>query len=155
MGRRSTWPTRGCTASLLIAWNLSAELGPCMPRSQLRRALRGGRTGSQNLVPGFGLRREHVGDVQEGQWCVEAVRLVGRETGFDGRSRAIKSAKERPIGFYHTGPQLRSSDLEISERLKRFMPRPVSRFVNPMRRLWMRIVDFSVSVCCDTPFRSW
>jgi hypothetical protein len=31
-----------------------------------------------------------------------------------------------PIGFYHTGPQLRSSDLDISERLKRFMPRPVS-----------------------------
>ncbi|KAJ9106828.1 hypothetical protein QFC19_002956 [Naganishia cerealis] len=36
------------------------------------------------------------------------------------------NAKERPIGFYHTGPQLRSSDLDISERLKRFMPRPVS-----------------------------
>ncbi|KAJ9108645.1 hypothetical protein QFC20_003344 [Naganishia adeliensis] len=40
------------------------------------------------------------------------------------------NAKERPIGFYHTGPQLRSSDLDISERLKRFMPRPVMVIVD-------------------------
>lgn len=36
------------------------------------------------------------------------------------------NAREKPIGFYHTGPTLRSSDLEISELFKRFVPKPVS-----------------------------
>jgi proteasome lid subunit RPN8/RPN11 len=40
------------------------------------------------------------------------------------------SAKERPIGFYHTGPRLRSSDLEITELFKRFCPRPVMVIVD-------------------------
>jgi len=35
------------------------------------------------------------------------------------------NARERPIGFYHTGPTLRSSDLEIAELFKRFVPKPV------------------------------
>lgn len=39
-------------------------------------------------------------------------------------------AKERPIGFYHTGPRLRSSDLEITELFKRFCPRPVMVIVD-------------------------
>ncbi|WWC91494.1 uncharacterized protein L201_006440 [Kwoniella dendrophila CBS 6074] len=40
------------------------------------------------------------------------------------------NAKERPIGFYHTGPRLRSSDLEISELFKRFCSRPVMVIVD-------------------------
>lgn len=48
---------------------------------------------------------------------------ISTNTGFS-------TAKERPIGFYHTGPQLRSNDLEISERLRRFMPRPVMVIVD-------------------------
>ncbi|WWC71811.1 uncharacterized protein I206_105770 [Kwoniella pini CBS 10737] len=40
------------------------------------------------------------------------------------------NAKERPIGFYHTGPRLRSSDLEISELFKRFCPRPIMVIVD-------------------------
>ncbi|AFR92184.1 26S proteasome regulatory subunit N8 [Cryptococcus neoformans] len=40
------------------------------------------------------------------------------------------NAKERPIGFYHTGPRLRSSDLEITELFKRFCPRPVMVIVD-------------------------
>ncbi|WWC64368.1 uncharacterized protein I303_106978 [Kwoniella dejecticola CBS 10117] len=40
------------------------------------------------------------------------------------------NAKERPIGFYHTGPRLRSSDLEISELFKRFCTRPVMVIVD-------------------------
>ncbi|KAK4683826.1 26S proteasome regulatory subunit N8, partial [Tremellales sp. Uapishka_1] len=40
------------------------------------------------------------------------------------------NAKERPIGFYHTGPRLRSSDLEISELFKRFCPKPVMVIVD-------------------------
>lgn len=39
-------------------------------------------------------------------------------------------AKERPVGFYHTGPRLRSSDLEITELFKRFCPRPVMVIVD-------------------------
>lgn len=39
-------------------------------------------------------------------------------------------AKERPVGFYHTGPRLRSSDLEISELFKRFCSRPVMVIVD-------------------------
>ncbi|KAL7419259.1 proteasome regulatory particle subunit [Cryptotrichosporon argae] len=40
------------------------------------------------------------------------------------------NAKERPVGFYHTGPRLRSSDLEITELFKRFCPRPVMVIVD-------------------------
>lgn len=42
----------------------------------------------------------------------------------------LPKAKERPIGFYHTGPRLRSSDLEITELFKRFCPRPVMVIVD-------------------------
>lgn len=45
-------------------------------------------------------------------------------------SQADSTAKERPIGFYHTGPRLRSSDLEITELFKRFCPRPVMVIVD-------------------------
>ncbi|EIW71877.1 26S proteasome regulatory subunit N8 [Tremella mesenterica] len=40
------------------------------------------------------------------------------------------NAKERPVGFYHTGPRLRSSDLEITELFKRFCSRPVMVIVD-------------------------
>lgn len=42
----------------------------------------------------------------------------------------LPKAKERPIGFYHTGPRLRSSDLEITELFKRFCARPVMVIVD-------------------------
>lgn len=45
-------------------------------------------------------------------------------------NRPDQVAKERPIGFYHTGPRLRSSDLEITELFKRFCPRPVMVIVD-------------------------
>lgn len=34
-------------------------------------------------------------------------------------------AKEKLIGWYHSGPKLRSSDLEINELFKRYTPNPV------------------------------
>lgn len=34
------------------------------------------------------------------------------------------------IGWYHTGPKLRSSDQEINEVFKRFIPKPVMVIVN-------------------------
>jgi proteasome lid subunit RPN8/RPN11 len=42
----------------------------------------------------------------------------------------VMAAREKPIGFYHTGPTLRSSDLEISELFKRFVPKPVMVIVD-------------------------
>ncbi|GAA5801965.1 proteasome regulatory particle subunit [Mucor flavus] len=35
------------------------------------------------------------------------------------------NAKEKLIGWYHSGPKLRSSDLEINELFKRYTPNPV------------------------------
>ncbi|KAJ3064926.1 proteasome regulatory particle subunit [Podochytrium sp. JEL0797] len=35
------------------------------------------------------------------------------------------NAKERMVGWYHSGPKLRSSDLEINELFKRYIPNPV------------------------------
>lgn len=34
------------------------------------------------------------------------------------------------IGWYHSGPKLRASDLEINELFKRFVPRPVMVIVD-------------------------
>ena len=34
------------------------------------------------------------------------------------------------IGWYHSGPKLRASDLEINELFKRFIPRPVMVIVD-------------------------
>lgn len=42
----------------------------------------------------------------------------------------IVLARERMIGWYHTGPKLRASDQEINEVFKRFIPRPVMVIVN-------------------------
>ncbi|KAJ1552048.1 proteasome regulatory particle subunit, partial [Cladochytrium tenue] len=35
------------------------------------------------------------------------------------------NAKEKIVGWYHTGPKLRPSDLEINELIKRYVPNPV------------------------------
>ncbi len=39
--------------------------------------------------------------------------------------RLISSAKEKVVGWYHSGPKLRSSDLEINELFKKFATSPV------------------------------
>ncbi len=39
-------------------------------------------------------------------------------------------AKERMVGWYHTGPQLRVSDQEINDVFKRYMARPVMVIVD-------------------------
>lgn len=38
------------------------------------------------------------------------------------------------IGWYHTGPRLRSSDLEINELMKRIIQRPVMVIIDPRQR---------------------
>ena len=38
-------------------------------------------------------------------------------------AHTLALAKERLIGWYHTGPKLRASDLEINEVIKRFVSR--------------------------------
>ena len=35
------------------------------------------------------------------------------------------NAREKLIGWYHSGPKLRASDLEINELFKRYTPNPV------------------------------
>ncbi|THG99469.1 hypothetical protein EW026_g2892 [Hermanssonia centrifuga] len=40
------------------------------------------------------------------------------------------NARERMIGWYHTGPKLRASDQEINDLLKRYIPRPVMVIVD-------------------------
>ncbi|KAI0080543.1 Mov34-domain-containing protein [Panus rudis PR-1116 ss-1] len=40
------------------------------------------------------------------------------------------NARERMIGWYHTGPKLRASDLEINDLLKRYIARPVMVIVD-------------------------
>ena len=54
----------------------------------------------------------------------------------DGMMEMFKkvNARERLVGWYHTGPKLRSSDLEINELMKRFVPRPVMVIVDPRQQ---------------------
>ncbi|GJN94665.1 hypothetical protein Rhopal_007748-T1 [Rhodotorula paludigena] len=40
------------------------------------------------------------------------------------------NAREKLIGWYHTGPRLRASDLEINEVIKHFTPKPVMVIVD-------------------------
>ena len=40
------------------------------------------------------------------------------------------TARERMIGWYHTGPKLRASDQEINDLFKRFIARPVMVIVD-------------------------
>ncbi|KAG9016850.1 proteasome regulatory particle subunit [Tulasnella sp. JGI-2019a] len=40
------------------------------------------------------------------------------------------NARERMVGWYHTGPKMRASDQEINELFKRFIPRPVMVIVD-------------------------
>ena len=44
--------------------------------------------------------------------------------------RFLSLAKERMIGWYHTGPKLRASDQEINDLFKRYIARPVMVIVD-------------------------
>ncbi|PKI84348.1 Rpn8p [Malassezia vespertilionis] len=44
------------------------------------------------------------------------------------------NAREKMVGWYHTGPKLHSSDLEINELMKRFTPRPVMVIIDPRQQ---------------------
>ncbi|KAI8617876.1 26S proteasome regulatory subunit rpn-8 [Chytriomyces sp. MP71] len=44
------------------------------------------------------------------------------------------NAKEKMVGWYHTGPKLRPSDLEINELFKRYVPNPVLVIIDVMPR---------------------
>ena len=103
-------------------------------RCQLvRRAVRGGRPGREDVVPRPQLHRVDVRDVQEGQRYVFEKKMGGRGfLTFVGRMicTCIPVARERMIGWYHTGPKLRAADLEINELFKRFIARPVMVIVD-------------------------
>jgi 26S proteasome regulatory subunit N8 len=53
----------------------------------------------------------------------------GRGTNFD-EFGSYKIAREKLIGWYHTGPKLRSSDLEINQVIKRYTSKPVMVIVD-------------------------
>ena len=53
-------------------------------------------------------------------------------------------ARERMIGWYHTGPKLRSSDQEINDLMKKFIARPVMVIVDVRQQ--------SVSIPTDAYF---
>jgi JAB1/Mov34/MPN/PAD-1 ubiquitin protease len=55
--------------------------------------------------------------------------LLFLEEGPD-RGAQFCVARERMIGWYHTGPKLRASDLEINELFKGFIARPVMVIVD-------------------------
>ncbi|WFC97378.1 proteasome regulatory particle subunit [Malassezia yamatoensis] len=44
------------------------------------------------------------------------------------------NAREKMIGWYHTGPKLRSSDLDIDKLMKRFTPRSTMVIIDPNRQ---------------------
>lgn len=44
--------------------------------------------------------------------------------------RGTATAREKLIGWYHTGPKLRASDLEINEVIKRYTSKPVMVIVD-------------------------
>jgi len=44
------------------------------------------------------------------------------------------SAKEKLVGWYHSGPRLRSSDLEINEVIKRYCAKPIMVIVDTRNR---------------------
>jgi 26S proteasome regulatory subunit N8 len=37
----------------------------------------------------------------------------------------LLAAREKIVGWYHTGPKLRPNDIEINDVLARFVPNPV------------------------------
>jgi 26S proteasome regulatory subunit N8 len=41
------------------------------------------------------------------------------------------SAKERPVGWYHTGGKLCSSDLKINDLFQKYCPAPVLTVIDP------------------------
>jgi len=49
-------------------------------------------------------------------------------------SHFVCSAREKLVGWYHTGPRLRASDQEINDLMKQFIPRPVMVIVDPRSR---------------------
>ncbi len=65
--------------------------------------------------------------------CPQLWRYVLRP-GSAERARIPCLAREKMIGWYHTGPRLRASDLEINELMRRFIPRPVMVIVDPRQR---------------------
>lgn len=42
------------------------------------------------------------------------------------------NAKERPVGWYHSGPKLRSSDFKIHDLFRKYSPSPVLVIIDPV-----------------------
>ena len=91
-------------------------------RQLVRHPVRRGRKGQQDVVPRPQLHRGHVRHVQKGQRYVVMLRR--------GLAPTRWLARERMIGWYHTGPKLRASDQEINDLFKRYISKPVMVIVD-------------------------
>ncbi len=69
------------------------------------------------------------------------------------------NAREKLIGWYHTGPKLRASDLEINELFKRYTPNPLLVIIDVQPKEVGVPTDayFAVEEIKDVgfPFPSW
>jgi hypothetical protein len=93
------------------------------------------------VVPRSRLRRGHVGDVPQSQRSASfplplhppflLPRLLSSRISQLISLSCYRNGSPREADrVYHTGPTLRSSDLEISELFKRFVPKPVMVIVD-------------------------
>ena len=46
----------------------------------------------------------------------------------------LNLAKERPVGWYHTGPKLKGADLKINELFRKYSNNPVLVIVDPVSK---------------------
>lgn len=65
---------------------------------------------------------------EKGFWCINEMMY------FFAHKLHILPAREKLIGWYHTGPRLRASDQDINDLMKQFIPRPVMVIVDPRSR---------------------
>jgi len=64
------------------------------------------------MVFGSYLHRRHEFHVQENQW-------------YHAIPSQLRAAREKVIGWYHSGPKLRGSDLSINKLLRAYVPNPI------------------------------
>lgn len=74
------------------------------------------------------------------------------------------NAREKLIGWYHTGPKLRASDLEINELFKRYTPNPLLVIIDVQPKevgvptdayfAVEEIKDVSRTPCCQAPLKT-
>jgi proteasome lid subunit RPN8/RPN11 len=107
----------------------SQSMWPTRSECRLRRTTKMPRHGSSTTITSRGCSRCSK------RSTVRALRIPPSPGSFEVPDslllrRRDATARERMIGWYHTGPKLRASDLEINELFKRYIARPVMVIVD-------------------------